>query len=271
MAELLLEARLTSRRHVVTEGPTDARFMRVWSRNVENGDKVVITPATNLKISGRTLEAEGLNDGNRARAIYVAKEAASNGVDLVCIADRDGGHNVADHQYSTLFWTDYPAMESYALVADVLDLANQLSFGERLPPGAKLIDDLKHPLREIFAVRAQNEHLPDPKFDAAFKGRNNTLTTFDVTLVVDSRVGAASKHYPRHASSDVRDFAYGHDIADLLLCAFGNAIKNQSGLRTREAVEGALRSALQLEGSFKEEGLFRRLAAWISAGASRVK
>jgi hypothetical protein len=62
-------------------------------------------------------------------------------------------------------------------------------------------------------------------------------------------------------------YAYGHDIGELLLAAYGNQLKNKAGLGGIEPVEGALRSAIQAAGSYVGEPLFVKLRAWIDGGA----
>lgn len=264
--ELLLEARLTSKRHIVVEGPSDDRFFRAWATEIDGGEHVVVTSVERIDVPQETIDALGLNDGNRARVVVIACHADQSSVDLRCVADRDCGHNVADHEYPTLMWTDYPALESYAVDASVLDRANLLSFSEKLPPASELLPGLAFALRELFAVRSQNEHLPKPKYDAGFRHKSRSLTSFDVTAAVDATIRSAAATYARpEATDDPRTYAYGHDIAELLLAAYGNALKNKAGLGGREAVENALRSALQAVGSYKDEPLFNSLARWVAA------
>lgn len=263
--ELLLEISLTTKRHIIVEGPTDRRFFRAWADDLDARDRVVVTSVEDIEIDTDWLFEVGLNDGNRSLVLLVAHRASSITSNVRCIADRDCGHGIDAFDYEVLMWTDFPALESYAIDAAVMDRANLLSFAGRLPSAAILLPPLGFALRELFAVRAKHEHLPRPKYDAGFKNKTRRFEDFRVELTVDVSIRSETPSYPRPQSTDPREHAYGHDVAELLLAVHGNALKNQAGLATREAVEGALRSAMQVVGTYKSERLFRELEAWIAA------
>lgn len=266
VSELLLETALISRRHIVVEGASDSRFFRAWAKDTVGGERVVVTSVDAIDIDLQGLLDVGLNDGNRSYVIFVALMAHSESANLRCIADRDCGHNVAAHQYSTLLWTDFPALESYALEESTLDRANLLSFKEKLPEASVLLPDLAFALSELFAVRKQHEHMAKPRYQAGFKTRDSQLASFDVAATVNESIRANVASYSRPPNdADPRTYAYGHDIVALLLAVYGNALKNQAGLNSQEAVEGALRSATQIVGAYKYEPMFSELAAWVAA------
>jgi hypothetical protein len=264
--ELLLEVSLTSRRHIVVEGASDDRFFRAWAMDMAGGERVVVTSVERIDVPAQWLIDIGLNDGNRARLVFIARRAHEASIDLRCIADRDCGHHVEKHRYATLAWTDFPALESYAVEESVLDRANLLSFAEKLPPASELLPSLAFALGELYAVRSRNEHLPKPKYQAGFKNKDRSLTSFDVAAAVDVTVRTHVPSYTRPSSSeDPRAYSYGHDVAELLLAAYGNTLKNHAGLSGRDAVEGALRSAIQAVGTYKDEPMFKGLARWVAA------
>lgn len=265
LKEYFLEIKLTKRKHIVVEGPADQRFIRVWLDGLGGTySEAAVTAVTRLEVPTSDVLALDLNDSNRSRVIVVAAKAFENGVDLRCVADKDCGHDVEEHVYETLIWTDYPAMESYAVEPKALDTANLLSFGGLLPPADKLLDHLSFALRELFAVRLHNQHLEKPNYKAGLQGRRATLNQFDVSATVHVSIRDAAKGYERPTGSDPRTFAYGHDVGELLLAAYGNELQNRAGLRGLAAVEGALRSAVHAAGTFIEEELFLRLQGWIA-------
>lgn len=267
LSELFLEIRLTGKKHIVVEGFSDARFIRSWLYEVEGGADVAVTAVGELMVPSDDVAAVGLTVNNRGRVVLVALRASVGGVDIRAVADRDCGHDVADHQYETLCWTDFPALESYALDEEVLNRANLLSFGELLPPGAELLDQLAFALRELFAVRRMHPNLAAPKLSAAM-GEGAPLKGFDVARAVPAPIRPYVAGYERSKSSDPREFAYGHDVAALLLAAFGNVIKNKLGIHKQAAVEAALLSAVQAVGSFADEALFVALGNWVQTAAS---
>ncbi|WP_307608117.1 hypothetical protein [Pseudarthrobacter sp. W1I19] len=264
LAELFLEIALTSQKHIIVEGRTDENFFKAWLQDADPAETVVVTPVENLEVGPDEVLGIGLSDGNRSRVVYVAMRAEKDDVDLRCVADRDCGHNVETHNYEQLLWTDYPSIESYALDGVTLQKANLLSFNGRLPDGGVLLGMLVPALRDLYAVRAANEHLERPNY-AAGVGKNRSLATFNVSLTVHPSLRSQVAGYAKPTSRDPREFAYGHDIGELLLAAFGNVLKNNVGLVTLGAVEAALRSAVQAVGSYKTEPLFIRLHSWISA------
>lgn len=265
LREYFLEIKLTARKHIVVEGRTDERFVKAWLRDIDAQSNVVVTSVENLEVPVVDVVAIGLNEGNRSRVIVVAARASAEAVNLRCIADTDCGKHVEEHNYETLLWTDYPAIESYAVDEATLDKANLLSFGERLPSADQLIGPLAFALGELYAVRCQNEDLPKPNYKAGLPGQSASLAEFDVKAAVQVSLRKKVGSYPRPDDPDPRKFSYGHDIGELLLAAFGNALKNQAGFRTVEAVEGALRSAIQAAGSYVHEPLFVHLREWIAA------
>jgi hypothetical protein len=263
--ELLLEVSLTSKRHILVEGASDDRFFRAWAKDIAGGERVVVTSIERIEVPSQWLIDNGLNDGNRARLVVVAGRAHAASIDLRCVADRDCGHNVQEHTYATLVWTDFPALESYAVHESVLDRANLLSFAEKLPPASDLLPGLAFALGELFAVRSVNEHLPKPNYQAGLKKNGASFASFDVAAAVDVTLRPHIESYMRPSGSDdPRTYAYGHDVAELLLIVYGNTLKNKVGLSNRDAVEGALRSAIQAVGAYKEEPMFRGLAAWVA-------
>lgn len=262
--ELFLEIQLTARKHIIVEGHTDERFIQAWLQDIRSGESVVVTQVGSIHVDAADVEQLGFADGNRGRVVLVAVRAAEANVDLRAIADRDCGHHVATHTYPTLCWTDFPALESYALDATTLERANLLSFEGRLPEGPVLLAQLAPALRDLFAVRLVHEHLEQPNYSAGLANRRS-LAEFDVAAAVHIAIRAEVPSYERPSGADPREFAYGHDIGELLLAAFANVIRNQVGLQKLSAVESALRSAVQVVGSYKTEPMFLRLQEWIAA------
>lgn len=266
LSEYFLEIRLTKAKHIVVEGRTDQNFIQAWLDDLgEAASRAAVVTVDSLEVPTTDVLAHGLTDGNRGRVIVVAAKASEGGIDLRCVADRDCGHDVATHNYETLLWTDYPAMESYAVDARTLDKANLLSFGGHLPSAGQLLGQLAFALSELFAVRRQHQFLPNPDYKAGLRDRRATLDQFDVAAAVSVEVRPLVAGYERPSGKDPREFAYGHDIGELLLAAYGNELRNRAGLMGLKAVEGALRSAIQAAGTYVDERLFVLLREWIGA------
>jgi hypothetical protein len=263
--ELLLEIQLTSIKHIVVEGVTDQRFIQAWiSHSIEDAT-VTVTPIDSIEVDDQDVITLGLNLGNRSRVISLAQKASliEGEVNITCVADRDTGSDIDNHNYPNLVWTDYPALESYCLEPETLHIANLLSFAEQLPDGAALLSALSEPLRELFAVRLANAHLPSPNYSAAL-GPSRSLSAFKVELALAPHVRPLVASYPRPQDDDPRRFGYGHDIAQLLMAAFGGVLRNKAHLGDVGAVESALKSAMLAHGTFQEESMFTHLRAWMT-------
>ncbi len=261
--EYFLEIQLTKKKHIVVEGRTDQRFFRAWLDDIGGSAvEVAVTCVESLDVPVGEILSLGLTEGQRGRVVVVGAKSSNEGVDIRCVADRDCGTDVNDHEYTNLVWTDYPAIESYVVERGALDKANLLSFGGVLPDGDELLEGLSFALGELFAVRRRHPSLSRPNYKAGLPKRSK-LHDFDVKRAVDVSLRPLVDGYERPSDSDPRHYAYGHDVGELLLAAYGNEIQNKAGLRTLMAVEGALRSAIHASRVFACEPMFVALKRWI--------
>lgn len=258
--EYLLEASLSRKKHVVVEGPTDLHFFATWSQEIAN--PVTVVEVGSIHVDDELIISHGLAVGNRSRVICLAVAAAEQKSDIRCVADRDCGHHADEFNIETLAWTDYPALESYALSVEILDIANQLGLSRKLPEADEYYEELCFALGEIFAVRKMHPHLPRPNYSLGLKKGATSLNDFEVTKFVDGPDRAKIKDYPRSQDPDPRTYAYGHDLAALLMLKFGNKIKNQAGIQKVEALEGILRLAILAARTYRQEFLFTELESW---------
>ena len=273
--EMIREAELTKQKFLVVEGPTDRNFYSRWlTGNVGqglSGQEVIVVAVETIDLPAEDLLQIGLNDGNRSRVLLFASLAADSAADIRFIADRDCGHNVSDFKMHGLLWTDYPALESYAFTGQILGILNAHFLGERLPSGDVLVRDLSKVLLELFTVRMHNEHLPTPNLAKGFPKNSKKPSDFDVSKTVDSSIGAASVTYVRPQFVDPREIVYGHDLAEILMHLYGNAIKTQAGYSRSEALENAMRAVLLIEKSIGSEPLFVELGSWAVGAADVVE
>jgi len=226
----------------------------------------VVTSVEALELPAGAVYEMGLNEGNRSDVMYVAMRASQLAIDVRCVIDYDCGQYLDEHEYAALRWTDFPAIESYALEEETLNRANLVNFREVLPSAAELMPGLTFALSELYAVRLKHLNLPEPRYSAGLSRQKPSLSEFDVEATVDVGIRPLIAEYPRPGKQDdPRSYAYGHDIAALLLATYGNKLKNTAGLLHRDAVEGALVSAMLAIGTYKTEHLFEGLTAWVAA------
>lgn len=265
LRELLKEAELTATSYLIVEGRTDRSFYKEWLRQAGKGQELrpLVVEAVDAIDLGETSDVElQLPKGARSSVILIALAASKKPVDIRCIADRDCGHHVDKVQVEELWWTDFPALESYLFESDTLDTVNRMAFGERLPDGAKLVATLAPVLRELYTVRLHNESLRAPDISKGY-GKSKNPVDFDVRKAVAPEVAAVAHTYTRPSEGDPRSYAYGHDIADLLLHQFGNEIKNQAKIPHREALEAHFRWCLLVSKTFDSSVLAAKLSSWL--------
>jgi hypothetical protein len=256
---------MTGSRVLVVEGPADKAFYRQWflKRGRSSANDVIVEAIDAITVDLQLLDVMDLTHGARSYVFCFASEAASSGARIIGLADRDCGHRVGEltHLSQVLWFTEYPALESYAFDAQTFDTLNALFLGQRLPSGVELVAAMSPILRELYTVRLHNENLAAPIISNGFDA-TRSLTSFDVTRTIGVHLRAESSEYVRPSGNDPKAWAYGHDIAKLLYVLYANEIKTQSKISDVEVLEAALRTSLLVCGNFDDTVLGRTLDEW---------
>lgn len=264
LSEFVQEVRLTGSKYLVVEGPDDRRFLLQWieQQDALRARRPHVVAVDSLDIDAGELLVVGLNEGARSRVIFVAMLADAETLDVVCIADRDCGQDLELFEGPTLYWTDYPAIESYGFEATVLDALNRLFLGERLPRGVELVETMSPMLRATFSVRVHHPDLTDPDFPKAIT-RSRGVVAFNLGPALEPAVRALMSDYDElDVAGDPREHVYGHDLCALLFALYPNELKNQAHVRDAEALEDQLRAAMLIAGDLTSAPLFARLRDW---------
>jgi hypothetical protein len=264
LSEFAAEVRLTGSRFLVVEGLSDLSFFKQWIAGADFDEKTrpTVIPVGALEVDAGELIGLGLNDAERSRVIYVAMFLESEKLDLVrCVADRDAEHDVKRFAPSPLLWTDFPAIESYGFEASVLDTLNTLFLGGRLPDGADVITLVSPILLELYTVRTHNQHLPTPDIGKGLSWSKGGYS-FRVEKTVPPELANDVGDYARPSYSDPRLHAYGHDVCAVIICLFGNAVKNQAGVRNQETLEDMLRASVLVRAGIRTLPLFKQILDW---------
>jgi len=263
VSELLREAELTGDKYLIVEGPTDRIFYGRWIAKLPGTGtpSVKVVSVDTIDVPSDDLHMAGLSDGNRSRVMLLSTYVDRSKTDVICIADRDCGHNTASYISDAMLWTDFPALESYAFDADVLDWLNAMILGGLLPAAASMMTSLTGVFLDLFTVRLHNEDLPAPNIARGFPSSKDP-SAFDVAKTVHSSLSAAVPLYARPSFSDPREVVYGHDIAEVMMCVFGNVIKNKSAISGTLSLERVLRAGLLSDGSLHKTPMFQTLAIW---------
>ncbi|MGO4489422.1 hypothetical protein [Microbacterium sp. 2RAF4] len=157
-----------------------------------------------------------------------------------------------------LKWTDFPAVESYGYSAPVLDVLNESFLRGHLPPGAVVVEDLREAVVDLYRIRLHNPGIDHPSAQAGFR-----RGTWDPSRTVTAGVATNLAAFSAPDFDDVRQYAYGHDLALLLLGRYGNEIKNGSQIRDPRLLEDMLRACILLSGTFTDSRLAADLTEWL--------
>lgn len=257
--EFVREVARTGDRYVVVEGRADVGFYSLWLRrqiaSVTGAHVPHIVSVDSIQVDPGLLFDLRLPDSNRSRVLALAADQTAE--NLWFLADRDCDHGMEVVSAQNLLWTDFPALESYALTAGVLDCVNLLFLGGRLPDGAAVVEEVVPILRQLYTIRLYNPNLPEPNLDRAFYGKDPVR--FDIEKAVPPELRPEVPKYEIPAFADPRSVAYGHDVAAVLMHRFANVIGNQAKISRVDVLEKALRSCLVNDPDLHKQSMFSRL------------
>ncbi|MCK2025925.1 hypothetical protein KZC56_06395 [Microbacterium sp. SSW1-47] len=226
-------------------------------------DLTIIT-ADSVEASWQDLESRGLTEGARQRVVWISEEFPHSRSQIRCVADLDCGELAASHANDVLWWTDYPAVESYGFSARVLDVLNESFLRNHLPPGTAVVDALQEAVIDLYRVRFHNPGIEHPSAASGFRGGE-----WDPTRTISGEIAAGFASFDSPTFDDARQYAYGHDIALLLIGRFGNEIKNKAKVRDPQLLEDLLRASILQSGIFNESRLASDLDEWLQVAISQ--
>lgn len=216
-----------------------------------------------VEIAWDCLAEIGLTEGAKQRVIWIALQIRDETAKVQCLADLDCGDLVPQFGSARLWWTDYPAIESYGFEPATLDVLNRMFLREQLPAGDVVIAELLPALVDLFRIRLHNHAISTPAVDKGF-GRNG----WDPRPTVRPEIAVRLAEFEAPTFDDPRDVAYGHDIAKALHARFANEIRNRARISELLALEDALRAAILLSGAFTRSELARRMIEWLDSEAA---
>lgn len=265
ITELAKESLLTGRRFLFVEGPTDKLFFTRWieaTRPTIVADISVMT-ADGVEVSWEELKSHGLTEGARQRVVWISERFPHNRSLIRCVADLDCGDLAPSFANDVLKWTDYPAIESYGYSPRVIDVLNESFLRNHLPPGSTVVEALKEAVIDLYRIRFNNPGAEHPSASNGFKSG-----VWDPARTTSSQLAAGLTTITSPVFDDSRQYAYGHDIALLLLGRFGNEIKNKAKVRDPRLLEDLLRASILQSGVFNESGLASELNGWLQTAST---
>lgn len=263
LSELFREVRLTGGSYVIVEGRSDVTFFQVWARKLHFNPAPIFLEVDRLEVGPDILMSYNFNDSQRSRVVVVAREAFEREVSLRCVADRDTGCNVDNNNFETLLWTDYPAIESYAMTRSVLDLMNISIFRNRYNAD-DLFNDLSRILSLIYSLRLKVSNLPALNYDKSFPQRG-VLEKFTLERAVSDQHKELAKTCAPSKATDPRKVSYGHDIASLLFFHDKQFFKGTLHITDVAQLEDQMLKVVEMDGNYRTEPLFQQLEHWLNA------
>lgn len=267
--ELRREENLTGRCCIVVEGASDLSFMKGWL--IKKGLSHVAFPEniSSIEIDDSHVSDLGLIIGNRGRVIALAKILENAGERRIkCVADRDLGDGLEQFNFSTLLWTDYPAVESYGACEKVINYVNAVHCKEVLPVGESFFAALWNVLTLLFRERmARGPGAPNPKWEAA--ASTGDLRSFSLERAFPGYECATSAGVGGtislcgSGSPEYRPTVYGHDLGQVIFNTYKAKIKNTAKIARLEDFEARIRESILALDICDSENLFVSLAGWV--------
>ncbi|MEZ7677299.1 DUF4435 domain-containing protein [Rothia mucilaginosa] len=266
---------------IFVEGDSDVRFFKRWLKEIKTKGKVKFKVKTITKSS---LLVKG--HGNRGTVIATA-EATKDDVYTMYIADRDIWDGDMISQYSNieaLFFTDFPAIESYGLMKPIFKEVNY----RRFDGDCKNMEDyyayITYIVRILYLIRCHFS-----KKMSIYSDFWRVLEDAIKSEVVKNNLPSESYKYIMHTlhdkapvevkksgilddsslPSDIREHAYGHDIAPIVR-NFISSQCHESNL-PNSYIERALVNVYIDLGYYKEDSLFKAIQEYVEKKMEMVE
>jgi hypothetical protein len=273
--ELETEALIGRYRILIVEGPSDSRYLQKWLS--ELGWQVVPVAVSDLDLSSIRLEPTSF-ENNRAKVAELASHFASSN-HLRFLIDRDLGIEGID-LVDSLFVTDFPSLESYALTETVLrELLvhlDRVDFDSTQPDlrarqlsatVAGLIRKLAGYLCPLFRLRVCHARMdaPDAFVQDLRRFRRASSDELDVERIrlvlriADAEDPDDGNSLPA-SCDDLRAAAYGHDIARSIWALWPD-LRSRNGILDSDQLEGLLLSFVRVS-ELRKFPLFESIRQW---------
>lgn len=219
---------------VYVEGSQDVKFYESWVDNSKLDEgldnlSIVVKTINDVDDDEEDLETPENAIGNCVRVREFAK-LNENYIRKIWISDRDlmTDEDLKSYSQSNLFFTDFPAIESYGFLPEVLSRVNKYMYKSRLKALDACFDFVRDYLRGVYFYRCNLQLVENPPKVKVW--RNGTLDKLEEYVKmntenqsIDDFIEFASGVIPEEIvekmssvnvyNLDPRTYAYGHDIA----------------------------------------------------------
>lgn len=258
--EVIRESHLTGRLFLIVEGNDDRRFIQNWlqARQGNLPSDLTVLTADGLDVDWEMLAVHDLTEGAKQRLIWAGLQLNTSVSNVRCIVDLDCGHLLRRFPEALVWWTDFPATESYGFREETLNMLNDLFLSGQLPDGNTVIHQALPALRDLYGIRHSVEDVETPKVSKGF-GKQG----WDVSRTVAPHISAKFPEYVVPVFEDPRSYAYGHDIAEVLMGMYPNEIKTNAKVREVSVLERGIALASIATGAFDSSPLASKIVAWL--------
>ena len=286
LPELLTEYSLhVDRKDLYVEGQEDFAVLH-WFLGSDMDNGIGLYSIDAIEISAEQLIECGLNDSQKARLVFLARELdralPKDENPALCIVDADFDYvldQVEENRF--LAYTDGTSLDMYAFNESTVERVVRLGLRDTNTDPHNVISSLGDVLTEVFFTRATNESmglgLEWLPFEKKCKVEPNGTILFDREQFVREYLG---KNNAMRKLSDfkrrkveltdrsefpVRRMIRGHDFGELLTKYLRSTIKTKlaRNVAKGEAVVRMLFVGLDLN-SLENEPLFRRIRCFVS-------
>lgn len=271
---------------IYAEGSQDVEFYEAWVDKSEldfNLEKlsVVVNEIEDAENDKELVKPE-VASGNCGRIREYAR-LNEKYIRIIWISDRDllTDDDLVNYSRDNLFFTDFPAIESYGFLDSVLDSFNEDRYGGKLESLKNHIELLKSYLKGIYFYRCSlqkrggsegvnskirqlhhklKEYVEnsggDLSIDRLLESLGN-LVTDDVVAAIKSRDSD---------TGDFRAYVYGHDVGSALkgiIASDENRLSAKYPVSSKKHIEQYIRDKYIRAGLYKNDTLFELLHARI--------
>lgn len=222
LEEELIDELLQNNIDIYVEGITDKDLIEKWieKQNFSHLD-IQVFESIEINISDDDKVSLGYEGklGKCDRVIIGAQLAINtiSGQRKLFIADRDTRDVQIYSSIDNLFWTDFPAIESYCFTEEILNLLNKNNYVDRLHEAEYYYSSMHYLLTYLFYLRKNLPFFGSEKAKAfihsriSSKGLDDWMEGEGLEKFEDFR-----SYYANLELDDKRRTVYGHDIAHVI-------------------------------------------------------
>lgn len=267
---------------VYVEGSQDVKFYEAWVNDSKldvrlNNLSIVVKTINDVDDDEEDLESPENAVGNCVRVREFAK-LNQNYIRKIWISDRDlmTDKDLKSYSQSNLFFTDFPAIESYGFLPNVLSRVNKDMYKSGLDALEICFDFLRDYLRGIYFYRCNLRFVENPPKVKVW--RNAVLDKLEEYIKkdgenqsIDDFIKFASEIIPEEIAGkmepatddrlDSRTYAYGHDIAPAIkrFIIFEERSLGVRAAKTIKEIESCILESYIKEKMYTQDHLFIEL------------